>query len=255
MRIVVIGGTGRIGAQVVDRLRRQGQEVLAASPSGGVDSVTGAGLPAALAGARVVVDLSNAPSFEDRAAMEFFQASTRNLLAAGAAAGIGHHLALSVVGTDRLQENGYFRAKLAQERLIAAGPLPWTILRATQFLEFLDGIIEGGAGPGGIRLPAALFQPIAAADVAALVAEAALQPPVNRMIEIAGPERIGMAALAGRYLAARGDARRVAADPAARYFGAAIDDRSLTAGEDARLGPTRIADWLRATAPAPAPQR
>ncbi|MFC7477302.1 SDR family oxidoreductase [Dankookia sp. GCM10030260] len=250
MRIVVIGGTGRIGAQVVDRLRRQGHAVLAASPARGIDSVTGTGLAPALAGARVVVDLSNAPSFEDRAAMEFFQASTRNLLAAGAAAGVGHHVALSIVGTDRLQENGYFRAKLAQERLVEAGPVPWTILRSTQFLEFLDGIIEGGAGPGGIRLPAARFQPIAAADVAAMVADAALQPPANRMIEIAGPERVGMAELAGRYLAARGDARRVVADPAARYFGAVIDDRALTAGEDARLGPTRIADWLRAAAPA-----
>jgi uncharacterized protein YbjT (DUF2867 family) len=255
MKIVVIGGTGRIGSQVVDRLRRQGHEVLAASPASGVDTVTGAGLAAALAGARVVVDLANSPSFEDHAAMAFFQASTSNLLAAEAAAGTGHHVALSIVGTDRLQANGYARAKLAQERRIEAGPVPWTIVRSTQFLEFLDGIIEDGTAEGTIRLPAALFQPIAAADVAAMVAEVALQPPANRMIEIAGPERLGLAALAGRYLAARGDARRVVADPAARYFGAVLDDRSLTAGEGARLGATRVADWLGRAASAAAPQR
>jgi uncharacterized protein YbjT (DUF2867 family) len=261
MKIVVIGGSGRIGAKVVDRLRGQGHEVLAASPSMGVDTVTGAGLAAALAGAQVVVDLANSPSFEARAALEFFQAAGRNLLAAEAAAGVGHHVALSVVGTDRLQENGYFRAKLAQERLIEAGPIPWTIIRSTQFFEFLDGIIQDGTGgqdeTGGqaIRLPAAQFQPIAAEDVAAMVAEVALRPPANRMIEIAGPERIGLATLAGRYLAAKGDARRVVADPAAGYFGAAIDDRSLTPGEGAWLGPTCFEDWLRSSAPSAGPQR
>jgi uncharacterized protein YbjT (DUF2867 family) len=261
MKIVVIGGTGRIGAQVVDRLRRQGHAVLAASPASGVDSVTGAGLAATLTGAQVVVDLANSPSFDDHAAMDFFQASGRNLLAAEAAAGVGHHVALSVVGTDRVQENGYFRAKLAQERLVEAGPIPWTIIRSTQFFELLAGIIlagiiQDGTKAGAIRLPAVQFQPIAAADVAAMVADVALQPPANRMIEIADPERIGLAGLAGRYLAARGDARRVAAaDAVARYFGAVSDDHSLTPGEGARLGPTRFADRLRAAAPTPGLQR
>jgi uncharacterized protein YbjT (DUF2867 family) len=256
MKIVVIGGSGRIGAKVVDRLRRQGHEVLAASPASGVDTVTGAGLAAALAGAEVVVDLANSPSFEARAALEFFEASGRNLLAAEAAAGVGHHVALSVVGTDRLQENGYFRAKLVQEQLIRSASVPWTIVRSTQFLEFLDGIVRDGVqGDGAIRLPAAQFQPIASEDVAAAVAEVALQPPANRIIEIAGPERIGLAELAGRYLAAKGDARRVVGDAAARYFGAVIDDRSLTPDAGARLGPTRFADWLHASAPHPRPQR
>lgn len=245
MKIVVIGGTGLIGANIVNRLRRHGHETLAASPRTGVDAVTGRGLGEALAGAQVIVDVSNAPSFEERAVLEFFASSTGNLLAAEAAASVAHHLALSIVGTDRLPDNGYFRAKLAQENLIRAGNTPYTILRATQFCEFVGGIIDAGTGEDGrIRLSPALIQPIAADDVAAVLAELALGAPANGIVEVGGPERLPLDDLARQFLAARGDTREVIADVHARYFGSELDDRSLVTGAAARIAPTRFANWL-----------
>lgn len=248
MKIVVIGGSGLIGSKLVGRLRQRGHEVVAASPSAGVNVITGEGLAAALAGAQVVVDVANAPSWEDRAVLEFFESGSRNLLAAEAAAGVRHHVALSVVGTERLLGSGYFRAKLAQEQLIKSGNVPYTIVRATQFFEFLGGIAESGAHGLTVRLPPAMFQPMAADDVAAGLVAVAADSPLDRMIEIAGPERQSMAVIIQRFLRAKGDWREVVADPQARYFGLAIDDRSLTPGDDARLGPTRLDDWLRASA-------
>lgn len=248
MKIVIIGGTGLIGRQLLNRLREQGHEVLAASPSRGIDAVTGQGLDAALAGAQVVVDVSNSPSFEDRAVMEFFETSTRRLLAAEAAAGVAHHVALSVVGTQRLPDSGYFRAKLAQENLIRQSQQPYSIVQATQFFEFLGAIAQGGmlgGTPGDtLRLSTALFQPIASEDVVAALHEITLAAPLNGTLEIAGPEPITLADAVSQHLAASGDTRRVIGDAKAGYFGACIDDRSLTPGSAARLGTTRLADWL-----------
>jgi uncharacterized protein YbjT (DUF2867 family) len=245
MKIVVIGGSGLIGKKVVANLRQRGHEAVAASPSSGVNAVTGEGLAQALAGARVVVDVANAPSWEDAAVLAFFEASARNLASAEAAAGVGHHVALSVVGTDRLLASGYFRAKMAQENLIKASPIPYTIVRATQFFEFVGGIAQAATEGQTVRLPPALMQPIAADDVAAGVADAALAEPLNGTFELAGPESIRQDELVRQFLRATGDARTVVTDPEALYFGLAVDDRSLTpGGAHPRLGPTRFADWL-----------
>src|SRR6516225_5097052 len=226
MKIVVIGGTGLIGSKTVPILRQRGHEVLAASPNTGVNSITGEGLKEAMAGAQVVVDLANAPSWEDKAVLEFFETSGRNLLAADAAAGVRHHVALSIVGTDR-SDNGYFRAKVAQEKLIKTSGIPYTIIRATQFLEFLGGIADASADGNTVRLPPILFQPIAADDVAALVADAALAAPRNGIVEIAGPERAPFNEFVARYLKAVGDPREVVRDPDARYWGGRVEEHSL----------------------------
>jgi len=244
MKIVVIGGTGLIGKNLVNRLRQQGHEVIAASPNTGVNTLTGEGLAEALAGARVVVDVANSPSFEDRAVMEFFQTSGRNLLAAEAAAGVRHHLALSVVGTERLPDSGYLRAKAAQEELIKASKIPYTILHSTQFFEFAGSIIKEGTDGAAIHLSPALFQPIASDDVAAALAALAVGPPLNGMVEIAGPEKISMDQFAQKFLAASHDKRQVTPDVHARYFGTELNDRSLTPGDNPRIGPTRFDDWL-----------
>jgi len=245
MKIVVIGGSGLIGSRVVTNLRQHGHEVIAASPSSGVNSITGEGLAQAFAGAQVVVDVTNAPSWEDKAVLEFFETSSRNLLAAEAAARVGHHVALSVVGTDRLLASGYFRAKMAQEKLIKAGPVPYTIVRATQFFEFVGGIAQPATEGQTVRLPPAMMQPIAADDVAAFVADAALSKPLNGMFDIAGPEPIRQDELVRRFLKATGDAKTVITDPKALYYGLELNDRSLTPGDNPRLGPTRFEDWLR----------
>jgi uncharacterized protein YbjT (DUF2867 family) len=244
MKIVVIGGSGLIGTRLVNDLRRRGHEVVSASPSSGVNALTGEGLAGAFAGAAVVVDVSNSPSFADAEVLEFFETSTRNLLAAGREAGVGHHVALSVVAADRLPESGYMRAKVAQEGLIEAGRVPYTIVRATQFFEFLGGIAGPGADGGVVRLPSAPRQPLAADDVAAALADVAAGAPANGTVELAGPEALPVAEFVGRFLAASGDTRTVVADPEARYFGAALDGRGLTPGANPRLGPTRFEDWL-----------
>jgi uncharacterized protein YbjT (DUF2867 family) len=249
MKIVVIGGSGLIGANVVERLRRRGHEVLAASPRSGVDTLTGEGLADALAGAKVVVDVANSPSFEDRAVLEFFETSGRHLLAAEAAAGVEHHLALSVVGSDRLPDSGYLRAKMAQERLIKASGIPYTILRSTQFFEFVGGIIQAGTQGDVVRLSPALMQPIAADDVAAALAALALDPPLNGTVEVAGPDALPMDELARQSMAHHGDGREVIADVHACYFGAELDDASLTPGAHPRLGTTHFRDWLERTPP------
>ena len=248
MKIVVIGGTGLIGTKLVKKLRERGEEALPASPSSGVNSVTGEGLAEALAGAQVVVDVTNSPSWEDKAVLEFFVKSTRNLLAAEAAAGVGHHVALSVVGTERLLQSGFFRAKIEQERLIKASKIPYTIVRSTQFFEFVDGIAQSATEGQTVRLSPAHIQPIVSDDVAAALAEVTLQPPVNGMIEIAGPERLGIDELVRRFLRAKQDARQVVTDVHARYFGIDVNDRSLTPGDNPRLGPTRFDDWLSRSA-------
>jgi len=247
MKIVVIGGSGLIGTKVVNGLRRKGHEVVAASPNSGVNTITGEGLAEALAGAQVVVDLANSPSFEDRAVLEFFQTSGRNLLAAEAAAGVKHHVALSVVGSDRLPDSGYLRAKMAQEDLIKTSKVPYTIVRSTQFFEFVNAIAQSGSVGQTVRLSPALLQPIGTDDVAAAVVDVALGAPVNGMIEIAGPERIPLNELARRYLRATKDPRQVVADTHARYFGAEINDQSLTPGDNPRLGSIRFEDWLGRT--------
>lgn len=247
MKIVVIGGSGLIGSNIVKRLRQHGHETVAASPRTGVNTLTGQGLAEALAGAQVVVDVSNSPSFEDRAVLEFFETSGRNLLAAEADAGVEHHLALSVVGTDRLPESGYFRAKVAQENLITASKTPYTILRATQFFEFVEGIINSSDDGGTIRLSPALIQPIAADDVSAALADLAVGAPVNGIVEVGGPDRFPLDELARKFLAARKDKREVIADVHARYFGSELDDRSLVTGDSARTGPTRFQNWLSRT--------
>ena len=245
MKIVVIGGSGLIGKKVVKHLRQQGHEAVAASPSSGVNAVTGEGLAQALAGARVVVDVANAPSFEDKAVLEFFEKSGRNLLPAEAAAGVGHHVALSVVGTDRLLAGGYFRAKMAQENLIKASPVPYTIVRATQFFEFVDSIAQSATEGQTVRLPPVLMQPIASDDVAAVMAEVAVGEPLNGTIDLAGPEPIRLDELVRKFLSAKGDARTVTTDARAGYFGGIpVDDQSLTPGDHPRLGQTRFADWL-----------
>lgn len=245
MKIVIIGGTGLIGTKLAKRLRARGHEVNAASPSSGVNTITREGLAQAMDGADIVVDVANSPSFEPKAVLEFFQTSGRNLLAAEAAAGVKHHVALSVVGTDRLPDNGYFLAKLAQEKLIQASGMPYTILRATQFFEFVQGIVQTSADDKVVRLSPAQFQPVAAEDVADALADVTLAKPANGIVELAGPERIGLDEIARRYLVAKKDSRKVVADAHARYFGSELDDRSLTPGANPRLGTTRFADWLQ----------
>ena len=245
MRIVVIGGSGLIGSKLVSKLRDKGHEVLSASPASGVNTLTGEGLPEALAGARVVVDVSNSPSLEAQAALDFFQTSSQNLLAAEKATGVRHHLALSVVGTERLLESGYFRAKLVQEDLIRTSGVPYTILHSTQFFEFIGQIAESGAVDGVIHLSPALVQPIASDDVASALADLAVGPPLNTTVEVAGPDTWPLYELAGKFLAARGDGRPIVADRSARYFGAEIDDQSLTPGDHPRFGPTTFDSWMR----------
>lgn len=249
MKVVVIGGTGLIGSKLVKRLSERGHEVLPASPATGVDTLTGKGLAEALTGAQVVVDVSNSPSFEDTAVMRFFDTSTRNLLVEEAAAGVQHHVALSVVGTDRLQESGYFRAKLAQESRIKASGIPYTIVRATQFFEFMGRIADGSDHDGVIHVPAAAMQPIAADDVAAALADYVLGMPQNGVVEVAGPEAWRMDEAVRQYLDANQDTRQVISDSSARYFGVALNDRSLTPDDSARLTPTRFEDWLSPVAP------
>ena len=244
MKIVVIGGTGLIGTKLVNRLRQSGHEALAASPNTGVNTITREGLAEALSGARVVVDVANSPSFEDKAVLAFFETAGRNLLAAEAAAGVSHHVALSVVGTERLPESGYFRAKAAQEKLIKASKIPYTILQSTQFFEFVGGIIQSGTAGDAIRLSPALLQPISSDDVADALADIAVSSPVNGTVEVAGPERIPLDAIARKYLAAKSDKRQVVADIHAKYFGAALTDKSLTPGDRPRLGSVRFEDWL-----------
>jgi uncharacterized protein YbjT (DUF2867 family) len=245
MKIVVIGGTGLIGTKTVTILRQGGHEVVAASPRSGINTITGEGLKEALAGAQVVIDLANSPSFEDKAVLEFFETSGRNLLAAEAAAGVRHHVALSIVGTDRTPDNGYFRAKVAQEKLIEASGIPYTIIRATQFMEFLGGIAASSADGNTVRLSPGLFQPIAADDVAPIVAEVALAAPRGGIVEIAGPERAPFNETIARYLKAVGDPREVVRDPEARYFGGRVEERSLVPLGEARLGRIGLDEWLR----------
>jgi uncharacterized protein YbjT (DUF2867 family) len=245
MKIVVIGGTGLIGSKTIPILRQSGHEVLAAAPNTGVNTITGEGLKEALAGAQVVIDLANSPSFEDKAVLEFFQTSGRNLHASEAAAGVRHHVALSIVGIDRSPDNGYFRAKVAQEKLIVASGIPYTTIRSTQFLEFLRAIADAGADGNVVRLSAGLFQPIAADDVAAIVADVALAPPRNGIVEIAGPERAPFNEVIARYLKATGDPRKVVSDPEARYWGGRVEERSLVPLGEARLGRIGLDEWLR----------
>ena len=244
MKIVVIGGSGLIGKKLVKLFGERGHEVVAASPSTGVNAVTGEGLAEALTGARVVVDVANAPSWEDKAVLEFFETAGRNLLAAEAAAGVTHHVALSVVGTERLLASGYFRAKMAQEGLIKASKIPYTIVRATQFFEFVGGIAQLSTEGQKVRLPSALMQPIASDDVAAVMADVALAEPLNGTFDLAGPEPIRQDDLVRQFLDATGDARTVITDPKALYFGITVNDHSLTPGNHLRLGPTRFEDWL-----------
>jgi uncharacterized protein YbjT (DUF2867 family) len=245
MNILVIGGTGLIGSKTVAILRQGGHEVVAASPKSGVNTITGDGVKEAVAGAQVVIDLANSPSFEDKAVLEFFETSGRHLLAAEAAAGVGHHVALSIVGTDRTPENGYFRAKVAQEKLIEAAGIPYTIIRSTQFLEFLRGIADEATKGNIVRVSPGLFQPIAAEDVAAFVADVALAAPRNGIVEIAGPERAPFSEIVARYLKAVGDPREVVSDRAARYYGGLVDDRSLVPLGEARLGGIGFDEWRR----------
>ena len=244
MKIVVIGGSGLIGSKLVKKLREQGHEAVAASPNSGVNSVTGEGLAEVLKGASVVVDVSNAPSWEDKAVMEFFTTSTRNLLTYEAAAGVGHHVALSVVGTERLLESGYFRAKIAQENLIKASSIPYSIVRATQFFEFVKGIADLSTDGNKVRLPSALIQPMAANDVAEAVGRIAVGSPVNGIVEVGGPEQFHLDELVRRDLAARKDPREVVADPHARYYGIKVSERTLVPDNNARLGETRFETWL-----------
>ena len=251
MKIVVIGGTGLIGSKVVNILRQRGHEVVAASPSSGVNTLTGEGLAEALTGAQVVVDVANSPSFEDKPALDFFETSGRNLLAAEKAAGVKHHVALSVVGTDRLTGSGagslsgYFRAKMAQENLIKASGIPFTIVHATQFFEFAKNIAQSATDGSTVRLSPVLMQPMVSDDVAAAVADVALGEPVNGMVEIAGPDRIRQDELVRQYLSATGDSRKVVTDDKMGYYGIAVNDQSLVPGANARLGPTHYEDWLK----------
>ena len=251
MKIVVIGGTGLIGSKVVQKLSAHGHEAVAASPDSGVNSVTGEGLPEVLKGASVVVDVSNSPSWEDAAVLNFFETSTRNLLKYGAAAGVKHHVALSVVGTDQLSQSGYFRAKIAQEKLIKESSVPYSIVHATQFFEFLKGLADISVVGGQVHLPPVLFQPMAADDVASGVARIAVGPPVQGIVEIAGPEQFRVDELVRRRLASLNDPREVVADPNARYDGAPVNERTLLPGKEARLGETRFEDWLKSPASQP----
>jgi uncharacterized protein YbjT (DUF2867 family) len=249
MKIVVIGGSGLIGTKLVNNLRQRGHEVVAASPSSGVNIITGEGLAEAFTGAQVVVDVANSPSFEDTAELEFFETSGRNLLAAEGAAGVGHHVALSVVGTDRLLASGYFRAKMAQENLIKASKIPFTIVRATQFFEFVGAIAQFSTEGATVRLPSALMQPIVSDDVAAALADVAIAEPLNDTVEVAGPEPIRMDELVRRFLSAKGDPRKVITDVRALYYGIEVNDQSLVPGDNPRLSPTRFEDWLSQSIP------
>ena len=251
MKIVVIGGSGLIGTKLVNNLRQRGHEVVAASPSTGVNTLTGEGLAKALDGAQIVVDVANSPSFEDKPALEFFETSGRNLLAGEAAAGVKHHVALSVVGTDRLlgsgpgSLSGYFRAKMAQENLIKASGIPFTIVHATQFFEFVKNIAQSSTDGSTVRLSSVLMQPILSDDVAAAVSEVALGQPINGMIEVAGPDRIRQDELVRQFLSATGDPRKVIIDVKAGYFGIEVNDQSLVPRDNPRLGPTHYKDWLK----------
>lgn len=245
MKIVVIGGSGLIGSQLVDRLRKCGNDVLAASPKTGVNTLTAEGLAEALVGADVVVDVANSPSFDDAAVMDFFLTSGRNLLAAEKAAGVNHHVALSVVGTQRVEESGYLRAKAAQENVIKTSGVPWSILQSTQFFEFVERIAQGGLDGDVYRLSPALLQPVASWEVVAALAEITLGAPLNATVEIGGPEAIPLDELAREVLSARQDPRPIVADTHARYFGAELNDQSLVPGRDARLGALTFGDWLR----------
>lgn len=244
MKIVVIGGTGLIGTKLVNNLRQLGHEVVAASPRSGINTITGEGLAGALAGAQVVVDVANSPSFEDKAVLEFFETSGRNLLAAEATAGVRHHVALSVVNADRLPDSGYMRAKVAQEKLIKDSKIPYTILRATQFFEFLSGIAESGTDGQTVRLSPALVQPIASDDVAAALTGITVGAALNGMIEVAGPEKFRLDELVQRFLSANNDGRKVITDIHARYFGIELNDHSLTPGDKPRIGATNFDQWL-----------
>jgi uncharacterized protein YbjT (DUF2867 family) len=244
MKIVVIGGSGRIGSRLVQKLLARGHQAVSASPSSGVNTITGEGLADALKNAEVVVDVANSPSFEEQAATEFFQTSCRNIFAAEKAAGVKHHVALSVVGTERPLGIGYFRAKQAQEKLIQASGIPYTILHSTQFFEFIDGIIQSGAENGAIHVSPALVQPIAADDVAAALVELTLAPPLNATVEVAGPDACSLETFAREYMAAKDDKRQLVADVHARYFGAELDDTSLMPGSHPRFGSTSFEDWL-----------
>jgi uncharacterized protein YbjT (DUF2867 family) len=245
MKIVVIGGTGLIGSKTTAILRDKGHEVVAAAPNTGVNTITGEGLDAALAGAEIVIDLANSPSFEPSAVLEFFRAHENNLIAAEKRAGVRHHVALSIVGSDRSPDNGYFRAKVAQEDMIKGSGVPYTIIRSTQFMEFLGAIADAGEVNGAIRIATGMFQPIAADDVAAIVADAALSPPRNGSIEIAGPDRAPFDQIVREYLASIGDTRAVLGDPQAPYFGGHVEQLSLVPLGDARLGEIRLSDWTR----------
>ena len=249
MKIVVIGGTGLIGSRTVTKLREHGHEAFAASPNTGVNSITGEGLADALNGASAVIDVSNSPAWDDDAVMKFFDTSTRNLLAAEKAAGVKHHVALSIVGAERMTDSGYFRAKIAQENLIKASAIPFTIVRATQFFEFVGGIAQFSTEGATVRLPSALMQPIAADDVAAALADVAIAEPLNDTVDVAGPEPIRMDELVRHFLSANGDPRKVITDVRALYYGVEVNDQSLTPGENPRLGPTRFEDWLSHSIP------
>ena len=249
MKIVVIGGSGLIGKKLVNKLREKGHEALPASPSSGVNTLTGEGLREALSGTAVVVDVANSPSFEDQAVLEFFETSGRNLLTAEKVAGVRHHVALSVVGTDRMLSSGYFRAKLAQEKLIKASKIPYTIVRATQFFEFVPAIAAAATDGDIVRVPRAMMRPIVSDDVAAALADVALAEPLNDTIDLAGPEPIRMDDLVRQFLTASGDTRKVVTDPQAGYFGTPVNDQSLTPTGDSRIGPTRYRDWLTKSCP------
>ncbi|MBC2779157.1 SDR family oxidoreductase [Parasphingopyxis marina] len=251
MKIVVIGGTGLIGSKVVEKLKQKGHDTIAAAPNTGVDTITGEGLAEALDGAEIVIDLANSPSFEDQAAMDFFQTAGKNIVAAETAASVGHHIALSVVGTDRMQDSGYFRAKLAQEELIKSSPIPYTLLHATQFFEFLRAIAQTSTKGDTVHLPPVKFQPMAAEDVASAVVEVALGAPLNDTIEIAGPEIFTLDEPVREVLEFDGDSRDVIADPQAPYFGIQVSEETLVPGAGARLGSTRFDWWLTHVPPPP----
>jgi uncharacterized protein YbjT (DUF2867 family) len=251
MRIVVLGGSGLIGSKLVTLLRQESHDVVSASHASGLNTTTGEGLDDALAGAQVVVDVTNSPSFEDKAVLDFFEASGRHIVAAEVKVGVTHHVALSVVGTDRLQESGYFRAKLAQEHLIEASPIPYTILRSTQFFEFLGSIAQEGTVGETVHVSSALVQPIASADVAATLATIAVSPPVNGIVEVAGPERVSLAELVKRFLIKTGDSRQVLAESNARYFGVVLNDQSLTPGPNPSIGSTTFEEWFSTSTPKP----
>ena len=244
MKIVVVGGTGRLGSQVVAELQGRGHDAVAAAPSTGFDTISGAGVVDGLTGADVVVDVSNSPSFEAASVLEFFQTSTRTLLESERAVGVGHHLVLSIVGADRAPDSGYLRAKVAQERTVEAGDVPFSIVRATQFFEFLGQIADSATTDGTVRVTSATLQPIAVHDLAVIVADVAEGPPADAVIEVSGPEAIALDELVRRILSAAADPRAIVADDTVPYFGQVLDDATLTPGPGARLGPTRLDDWL-----------